>query len=60
EKVIYLASDRDSFLAAIDRAIAEDNENLIAQRQEEARKNTWEERARQFWKLVEGKIAVKN
>ncbi|RME07865.1 MAG: glycosyltransferase family 1 protein [Bacteroidetes bacterium] len=60
EKVIYLASDRDSFLAAIDRAIAEDNESLIAQRQEEARKNTWEERARQFWKLVEGKIAVKN
>ncbi|MAT56150.1 MAG: hypothetical protein CMN32_16895 [Saprospirales bacterium] len=58
EKVIYLASDRDSFLAATDRAIAEDNEHLIAQRQEEARKNTWEERARQFWKLVDSKLAV--
>ncbi len=57
-EAIYLADDQETFLTAIDRAIADDNKSRIAQRQEKARNNTWEERARQFWQLVDSKLAV--
>lgn len=57
ESVIYLADGQSSFLNLINRAIAEDNETLIAQRQQKARANSWEERASQFWKIVEQSLA---
>lgn len=57
ERVIYLANDNEAFLSAIDRALAEDQDSLIAQRQQTAEKNTWEARARQFWQIVDRQLA---
>jgi len=50
---IYLAENHESFLQLIDRAIFEDNPDLIRSRVETANSNTWEARIRQFWEIVE-------
>lgn len=49
---IYIAQDEDDFVKLIDRAIAEDSPELVAQRSATAKKNTWTERVRQFWEII--------
>jgi glycosyltransferase involved in cell wall biosynthesis len=50
---IYLAENHESFIQLIDKAIFEDNPDLIRSRVETADSNTWEARIRQFWEIVE-------
>lgn len=52
ENDIYLARNAEEFTGLIPRAIAEDSPRLMAQRLATARRNTWTERVKQFWKVV--------
>jgi glycosyltransferase involved in cell wall biosynthesis len=52
EKDIYLAKNEEDFIGLIPRAIAEDSPRLMAQRLATARQNTWTERVKQFWVVV--------
>ncbi len=42
--LLYIARDRDDFLAQLDRALAEDDPKIIEQRRSFAAQNTWEKR----------------
>ena len=42
--LLYLAGDRDDFLAQLDRALAEDDPKIVEQRRSFAAQNTWEDR----------------
>lgn len=44
EEYLYIARDREDFIAKLDEAVAEDNEELKARRREFARRNSWQER----------------
>jgi glycosyltransferase involved in cell wall biosynthesis len=54
--VIYLADTGEDFIHAIDRAIVENSPALIEQRAFTARQNTWTERVRQFWEIVDEQL----
>ncbi|HHB77723.1 MAG TPA: glycosyltransferase family 1 protein [Saprospiraceae bacterium] len=49
---IYLAKDENHFLELIDIAIAENDEKKIAARLAKAKTNTWTERVKSFWSIV--------
>lgn len=51
--VVYLPETAEEFVRAIDRAIAENSAELIEQRVLAARQNTWTERVKQFWEVVD-------
>ncbi|MBI5917417.1 MAG: glycosyltransferase [Bacteroidetes bacterium] len=51
--VVYLPETAGEFVRAIDRAIAENSAELIEQRVLTARQNTWTERVKQFWEVVD-------
>jgi len=44
DNYLYLAQNREEFLAQLDRAVAEDDQELKARRREFAKRNTWQER----------------
>jgi glycosyltransferase involved in cell wall biosynthesis len=50
---VYLAESEEDFIQLINKAIAENNETLISRRTLTARQNTWTERVRQFWEVVD-------
>lgn len=56
---IYIAKDETDFVSLIDRAIAEDGPDRVAQRSATANRNTWTERVREFWEIVEKHLPVK-
>ncbi|MGB7924911.1 MAG: glycosyltransferase [Pyrinomonadaceae bacterium] len=43
---LYLAGNTEEFITQLDRAVAEDDQELSARRREFARRNTWQERYR--------------
>jgi GT2 family glycosyltransferase/glycosyltransferase involved in cell wall biosynthesis len=47
--LVYIASDKDEFVAQLDRAVVEEDLELVAARRELARQNTWRGR----YKLIE-------
>ncbi|MCC6723212.1 MAG: glycosyltransferase, partial [Saprospiraceae bacterium] len=51
--VAYIADSEEDFVQAIDRAIAEDSAELKEQRVAWAHQNTWTERVKQFWEIVD-------
>ena len=51
--VVYIAEDEVNFVRAIDRAIAENSPELIEQRVLTAKQNTWTERVKEFWEIVD-------
>ena len=51
-KDIYIAQNHDEFVQLIDRAIAENTETKMQERYATAASNTWEERVKQFWEIV--------
>ena len=56
---IYIANDEDEFVDLINLAIAEDNQERVQSRFETACTNTWKERVREFWEVVEGTLEAK-
>ncbi len=52
-KWIYLAKDEQHFIELIDQAITEDNNDRIEQRLLTAKRNTWTERVKSFWNIVD-------
>jgi teichuronic acid biosynthesis glycosyltransferase TuaH len=50
--VAYVVDTHDEFLAAIDKAIAEDNDALRQARLKVAEQNTWAVRVKQFWDII--------
>ena len=50
---IYLAKDDNHFMELIDIAIAENDDHRVTQRIEKAKTNTWTERVKYFWEIVE-------
>lgn len=50
--VIYLADDRDEFVAQIEKAIAEDGAEAARSRMDSVRTSTWESRAESALKLA--------
>ncbi len=54
---IYLAENDETFLQLIDKAIFENDESKINSRSATAKQNTWVERVRQFWEIVDEHIA---
>ncbi len=50
---IYLAKDEDHFIQLIDKAITENNNQRIQQRLLTAKSNTWTERVKSFWNIVD-------
>ena len=50
---VYLAKDENEFVNLINLAIAEDSPEKALQRNATACSNTWEERVREFWEIVE-------
>ena len=57
---IYLAKDEEHFMQLIDIAIDENNDNRIAKRVEKAKTNTWVERVKTFWEIVEENLEKKD
>lgn len=51
--VVYIAENEKAFVQAINRAIAENSAELIEQRVLTAKQNTWTERVKQFWEIVD-------
>lgn len=51
--LVYLGQDHDAFLANIRKSIETDNEQKKHRRMQEATKNSWAARVRQFWDLLE-------
>ena len=43
-KLVYLAKDRNDFVAQLDQALAENDSELVAERREFAAENTWQNR----------------
>ncbi|HFA49719.1 MAG TPA: glycosyltransferase family 1 protein [Bacteroidetes bacterium] len=58
-KDIYIADSEEEFVKLINKGLAEDSDERIAQRAATARKNTWEERVREFWEVVEAQLDKK-
>jgi len=56
QNVVYLATDHEDFLSLIDKAIQENNADLIQARVNVARSNTWTHRVKQFWEIVEHQL----
>ncbi len=52
-KDIYLAGNDEEFIQLIDRAIGENSQELIDQRSATAKSNTWTERVKEFWAVVD-------
>lgn len=52
-KDIYLAENEEEFVQLIDRAIAENCRELEQERAATAKSNTWTERVREFWEVVD-------
>ncbi len=50
--VAYIAADHEQFITAIDTAINSDDLNKKHQRLNIASSNSWENRVRQFWKII--------
>jgi glycosyltransferase involved in cell wall biosynthesis len=57
KEVAYIADTHDEFIAAIDKAINEDNQNKKYQRLDVASSNSWQNRVEGFWKIVNIKEA---
>ena len=56
---IYIAKNEDEFVKLISKGMAENNEEKIARRSATAKKNTWKERVREFWEVVENHLNKK-
>ncbi|MCB0517401.1 MAG: glycosyltransferase [Lewinellaceae bacterium] len=56
-KDIYLAESEDAFVNLINKAIGENCRELVAQRVATANQNTWTERVKQFWEVVDEHLA---
>lgn len=56
EEVIDIARSQDQFVQLIDKAIAENGEDKVAQRVAVANSNTWTNRVAQIWSIVESKV----
>jgi glycosyltransferase involved in cell wall biosynthesis len=54
---VYIANNETEFVQLINRALAENSPELISSRVETAKSNTWEQRVRQFWEVVEPKLS---
>lgn len=50
---IYLAENRSHFLQLIKIAIQEDSQEKVKQRITKAESNSWEERVKKFWRLID-------
>jgi glycosyltransferase involved in cell wall biosynthesis len=50
--VVYIGETADAFLSGLERALLEDGA-LRKRRMSHARENTWPQRAREMWKVVE-------
>lgn len=57
--VIYLGKNETEFMQLIDKAIAENSEEKIAERVAKAKQNTWTARVEQFWKVVNATLEKK-
>jgi glycosyltransferase involved in cell wall biosynthesis len=57
-KDIYLADTNEAFVNLINKAIGENSPALVAQRVATAQQNTWTERVKQFWEVVDGHLAA--
>ncbi len=51
--VSYISTDHDSFITLIDTAILEDDIHKKHQRLEKAMLNSWDNRVREFWELLD-------
>lgn len=51
--VVYIAENDENFVQSIDKAIGENSSALIEQRVLTAKQNTWTERVKQFWDIVD-------
>lgn len=51
--VVYLADSDESFVQTINKAILEDSPALVEKRVLTAKQNTWTERVKQFWDIVD-------
>jgi len=51
--VVYIAENHEDFVRNIDRAIAENSEAMIEQRVLTSKQNTWTERVKEFWEIVD-------
>ena len=56
---VYIAGDEGEFVGLINLAIAEDSPEKIKQRYSTACSNTWSERVREFWEVVESTFEKK-
>lgn len=56
-ELLYLAEDEDDFVRQLDRALAEDDADLRAQRIEFARRNTWDERLDRIEEAIGERLA---
>lgn len=57
-KEIYLAENEEEFIRLIDKAIFENSESLMSSRTATAKQNTWTERVKQFWEVVDKHLAA--
>ena len=51
-KDIYIAQSHDEFIQLINRAMAENSRDKMEERYATASMNTWEQRVKQFWEVV--------
>ena len=56
---VYIANNEDEFVDLINLAIAEDCLGKVEHRNATACSNTWEERVREFWEVVESTLEEK-
>jgi glycosyltransferase involved in cell wall biosynthesis len=57
EPDVVLADGPDSFVAAVEAAIADDSPAAVARRRDLAKTNTWETRTERLLELVDGRLA---
>jgi len=58
KEVIFLADSHDHFLTLINEAIVSNNEENINKRAKVASSNTWTDRVRQFWEIVDNHLEL--
>ncbi|MDA7625745.1 hypothetical protein N8684_00630, partial [bacterium] len=51
--VIYLAENDEGFMNELNKAIGENDEIKIEERALKASENTWTQRVKRFWEIVE-------
>ena len=51
--VIYLADNEAEFMQQINKAIAENSDEKVAERRQVAESNTWTARVKQVWEIVD-------